>query len=60
MTTTTAGKTGVTTFTTPTDLDIVFTRVVDAPRRIVFDMFTNPQARSELAPRPRRVDDAGL
>ena len=43
MTTTTAGRTGVTIFTTPTDLDIVFTRVVDAPRRIVFDAFTNPK-----------------
>ena len=43
MTTTTAGKTGVTIFTTPTDLDIVFTRVVDAPRRIVFEAFTNPK-----------------
>jgi uncharacterized protein YndB with AHSA1/START domain len=43
MTTTTACRTGVTIFTTPTDLDIVFTRVVDAPRRIVFDAFTNPK-----------------
>jgi len=43
MTTTTAGRTGVTIFTTPTDLDIVFTRVVDAPRRIVFEAFTNPK-----------------
>ena len=43
MTTTTAGRTGVTIFTTPTDLDIAFTRVVDAPRRIVFDMFTDPK-----------------
>ena len=43
MTTTTAGRTGVTIFSTPTDLDIVFTRVVDAPRRVVFDAFTNPK-----------------
>jgi len=43
MTTTTAGRTGVTIFTTPTDLDIVFTRVVDAPRRIVFEAFTDPK-----------------
>ena len=43
MTTTTMGRTGVTTFTTPTDLDIVFTRVVDAPRVIVFDAFTVPK-----------------
>ena len=43
MTTTTAGRIGITIFTTPTDLDIVFTRIVDAPRRIVFDMFTNPK-----------------
>ena len=39
----TAAKTGVTTFATPTDLDIVVRRVVDAPRRIAFDAWTNPK-----------------
>jgi uncharacterized protein YndB with AHSA1/START domain len=43
MTATTTGGTHVTTFATPTDRDIVITRVVDAPRRIVFDAFTNPK-----------------
>ncbi|HUF34541.1 MAG TPA: SRPBCC family protein [Gemmatimonadales bacterium] len=36
-------RTGVTGFTTPTDLEIVITRVVDAPRRLVFDAFTDPK-----------------
>lgn len=34
--------TGVTTFATPNDLDIVVTRVLTAPRRLVWDAFTNP------------------
>ena len=34
---------GVTTYTTPTDREIVIARVVDAPRRMVFDAFTNPK-----------------
>jgi uncharacterized protein YndB with AHSA1/START domain len=34
---------GVTTYATPTDTQVVITRVVDAPRRIVFDAWTNPQ-----------------
>jgi len=34
---------GVTTYETPTDTQVVITRVVDAPRRIVFDAWTNPQ-----------------
>lgn len=38
----TTARTGVTTFATPTDRDVVFTRVVDAPRRIVFDAYTTP------------------
>jgi uncharacterized protein YndB with AHSA1/START domain len=29
--------------TTPTDREIAMTRVFDAPRRIVFDTFTNPE-----------------
>lgn len=36
-------KTGVTTYATPSDLEIVITRVVDAPRRLVFDAWTNPK-----------------
>ncbi len=39
----TTAKTGVTTYATPTDTEIVITRVVDAPRRIVFDAWTNPK-----------------
>lgn len=43
----TAGRTGDTkhrtTFTTPSDLEIVMTRVVDAPRRLVFEAYTNPK-----------------
>jgi uncharacterized protein YndB with AHSA1/START domain len=38
-----AARTGVTTYETPTDLDIVITRVVNAPRRLVFDVWTNPR-----------------
>lgn len=34
---------GVTTYATPTDTQIVIARVVDAPRRIVFDAWTNPK-----------------
>lgn len=36
-------KTGVTTYATPSDREIVMTRVVDAPRRIVFDALSNPK-----------------
>jgi uncharacterized protein YndB with AHSA1/START domain len=36
-------KTGVTTYATPTDREVVVTRVVDAPRRVVFDAWTNPE-----------------
>jgi len=39
---TTAAKVGVTSYATPTDTQVVITRVVDAPRRIVFDAWTNP------------------
>ena len=38
-----AGRTGVTTYATPNDLEIVITRVVDAPRRLVFEAFTVPE-----------------
>jgi uncharacterized protein YndB with AHSA1/START domain len=40
---TTAHKVGETTFTTPSDREIVITRVVDAPRELVFDVMTNPE-----------------
>jgi uncharacterized protein YndB with AHSA1/START domain len=36
------GRTGVTKFDTPNDLEIVVTRVVAAPRRAVFEAFTVP------------------
>ena len=39
---TTATKTGVTTFATPNDQELSLTRVLDAPRRLVFDAWTNP------------------
>jgi uncharacterized protein YndB with AHSA1/START domain len=39
----TANRVGVTTFTTPSDREIVMTRVVDAPRRLVFDAWTKPE-----------------
>ena len=40
---TTADKTGATTFATPSDLEIEVTRVVDAPRELVFDAWTKPE-----------------
>ncbi|HKT60067.1 MAG TPA: SRPBCC family protein [Gemmatimonadales bacterium] len=39
----TATKPGVTTYTTPTDREVVITRVVDAPRRLVFAAWTDPK-----------------
>jgi uncharacterized protein YndB with AHSA1/START domain len=36
-------NTGTLTVTTPTDRDIVLTRVFDAPRRLVFDACTRPE-----------------
>jgi uncharacterized protein YndB with AHSA1/START domain len=38
----TTARTGVTTYATPSEREIVITRVVDAPRHLVFDAFTNP------------------
>ncbi len=38
-----ASKVGATTFTTPSDREIVMTRVFDAPRRLVFEAWTNPE-----------------
>lgn len=34
---------GVTTYATPTDREVLITRIFDAPRRIVFDAYTNPE-----------------
>ena len=39
----TAHDTGTTTFTTPSDLEIVITRVFEAPRSLVFDAHTDPE-----------------
>ena len=36
-------NTGTLKVTTPTDREIVVTRVVDAPRRLVFEAWTNPE-----------------
>src|ERR671933_1431990 len=40
---TTADRIGATTFTTPSDREIVMRRVFDAPRRLVFDAWTTPE-----------------
>ena len=40
---TTADKTGATTFATPSDLEIEVTRVLDAPRELVWDAWTKPE-----------------
>lgn len=39
----TANKVGATTFTTPSDREIVMTRVLDAPRTLVWEAHTNPE-----------------
>jgi uncharacterized protein YndB with AHSA1/START domain len=39
----TANKVGATRFTTPSDRELVTTRVFDAPRRLVWDAWTNPE-----------------
>jgi uncharacterized protein YndB with AHSA1/START domain len=36
-------KTATTTFTTPSDIEIEFTRAFDAPRRLVFEAYTSPE-----------------
>jgi len=36
-------KLGVTTYTTPSDTELLITRVFDAPRKIVFDAWTDPR-----------------
>ena len=40
---TTTAKTNTTAFTTPSDRAFVITRVFDAPRRLVFEAWTNPE-----------------
>jgi uncharacterized protein YndB with AHSA1/START domain len=40
---TTANEVGTTTFTTPSDREIVMTRVVDAPRSLVWEAYTMPE-----------------
>ncbi len=39
----TASKVGVTTFTTPSDRELVVVRVVDAPRSLAWEMWTSPE-----------------
>ena len=39
----TANRHRVTMFTTPSDREVVMTSVVDAPRRLVFEAWTNPE-----------------
>jgi uncharacterized protein YndB with AHSA1/START domain len=38
-----AGSFGATMFTTPSDREIVITRVLDAPRRLVWEAWTSPE-----------------
>jgi len=38
-----ANRSAATTVTTPSDREIVITRVVNAPRRLVFEAYTNPE-----------------
>jgi uncharacterized protein YndB with AHSA1/START domain len=40
---TTTNEIGATTFTTPSELEIVMTRVVDAPPALVFEAWTSPE-----------------
>ena len=39
----TASKVGVTGYATPSDTQVVITRVVEAPRRLVFEAYTTPK-----------------
>ena len=36
-------RSAVTQYETPSDTQVVITRVVDAPRRLVFEAWTNPK-----------------
>lgn len=40
---TTASKAGATTYTTPSDREMMSTRVFNAPRRLVFEAYTSPK-----------------
>ena len=40
---TSGASTGVTNYTTPSDREVVITRVVNAPRRLVFAAWTEPR-----------------
>ena len=39
----TADKAGTTTFTTPSDREVVITRIVDSPRTLVWEVWTDPE-----------------
>jgi uncharacterized protein YndB with AHSA1/START domain len=39
----TANRTGTTTYATPSDREVAITRVVDAPRTLVWEAWTNPE-----------------
>ena len=39
----TAARTGVTQYSTPTDTQVQVTRVVNAPRKVVFEVYTTPK-----------------
>ena len=39
----TANRSNAATFTTPSDREILITRVFDAPRRLVWEAWTNPK-----------------
>ena len=43
----TANKVGATKFTTPSDREVAITRVVDAPRRLVWEAYTKPEHLSQ-------------
>jgi uncharacterized protein YndB with AHSA1/START domain len=40
---TSTARTGVTTYQTPSDREVAITRTFDAPRRLVFETWTNPK-----------------
>lgn len=48
------------TVTTPTDREIVITRVFDAPRRLVFEAYTNPEHLRHWIIGPAGLDHARL
>ena len=56
----TGNRLGVTRFATPSDTEIVVTRLVEAPREQVFDAWTKPEHVTQLDARPGRLDDAGV